>query len=847
MSGAKTKADKKAAAALAAEANRQTPAYLQGLKKKDKARQQAASAQAEAASAQTRALEAKERKRARLREAADKAHEASAEARAKKEQERERKRAEAEAARQNVPAYLQTPRRGLTEVERERFNVRAEEAKALKILGRRGGFGVPAPVQPGERPRVALIADVPGWAFDRNLQDAVAHLSDRMDAQILYVADQDRWPPLDNFHVVYLCHRWWFDVHKQVPWDRAKGSLRSAWLDPDGPKPVDIAWVERFRRYHVVTRDAYARWLPVMGDRLTYLTNPVNTDLFKEGPDHGEVIACWAGNTDHGLGSDLKGIHTVIRPACEAAGVPLRQAEFNDSRLPPEDMPEFYRGSTAVLCASEYEGAPNFVMEAMACGLLVIATAVGNVPEMRQSMIDNLGDTGIFIVPREAAAMESALKRIQEMSPERREDLASMNATEIRRRWSWGAWADRYADFLLGDVLPQERAEVVNVVVATHRPEWGRWPDTDDRDLAAVMDEPPVDRTMTYRGREFIVREHLYPVYEAFLALDLPLDRHYSELNNMRPLPAEISQRHVEQLRRFADERGCKVLWWEHAHLCRPQSIHGVKDVFPLKTLHFGDDAPGSSESKTFPVCDGFDALYYTMLVWDFDRGLLTADQYTDRGLDHPFFVPSTRSAGLDEWCHEHAFDINAKVRAIRAGSLQDTVWVGAMGGCQWRKDLLRALGKREPAWRASLGPLRLHGSNMLHGVAEPYEAGAGMGRACAAVYEDGLFGFNLQHSSIYNTRLRDLWVMGVCQIIHDRHDELATIGAVPWVHYVPFNGGLDDLWRVVDELRQDRERLADIIEAAWHFERGLEAEWSPKAVRAKIFTQYADEVVDAG
>ena len=47
-----------------------------------------------------------------------------------------------------------------------------------------------------------------------------------------------------------------------------------------------------------------------------------------------------------------------------------------------EDMPEYYNGIDIYVCTSRTEGTPNTVLEAMACGVPVISTDVGIVPEV---------------------------------------------------------------------------------------------------------------------------------------------------------------------------------------------------------------------------------------------------------------------------------------------------------------------------------------------------------------------------------------------------------------------------------------------------------------------------------
>jgi glycosyltransferase involved in cell wall biosynthesis len=107
-------------------------------------------------------------------------------------------------------------------------------------------------------------------------------------------------------------------------------------------------------------------------------------------------------------------------------------------------MPGFYRRSSVALCASLYEGASNSVMEAMAAGLAVIATDVGNHGEMVESQRKHLGDTGILLVERNPEAFAEALRSL---TPARMREMGRLNREEIAARWSWDAWRDRYVEF----------------------------------------------------------------------------------------------------------------------------------------------------------------------------------------------------------------------------------------------------------------------------------------------------------------------------------------------------------------------------------------------------------------
>jgi glycosyltransferase involved in cell wall biosynthesis len=71
------------------------------------------------------------------------------------------------------------------------------------------------------------------------------------------------------------------------------------------------------------------------------------------------------------------------------------------------DVRPFYALANALALPSHSEGSPNVVLEAMAAGVPVVATAVGGVPEIVTDCV-----TGLVVSSRKPAAMASALGRV---------------------------------------------------------------------------------------------------------------------------------------------------------------------------------------------------------------------------------------------------------------------------------------------------------------------------------------------------------------------------------------------------------------------------------------------------
>jgi glycosyltransferase involved in cell wall biosynthesis len=89
-----------------------------------------------------------------------------------------------------------------------------------------------------------------------------------------------------------------------------------------------------------------------------------------------------------------------------------------------DDIPECLAASDVFALSSSWEGSPLAVMEAMAAGLPVVATAVGGVPELVES-----GRQGILVPPGDRAALTNALRTLSNDSEKR---VAMGNAARAR-------------------------------------------------------------------------------------------------------------------------------------------------------------------------------------------------------------------------------------------------------------------------------------------------------------------------------------------------------------------------------------------------------------------------------
>jgi glycosyltransferase involved in cell wall biosynthesis len=121
-------------------------------------------------------------------------------------------------------------------------------------------------------------------------------------------------------------------------------------------------------------------------------------------------------------------------------------------QVPQGELPPILRSANAVVCVPWYEPFGIVPLEAMACGVPVIAASVGGLID---TVVD--GVTGIHVPPRDPEALAEAILQIVD-NPARAAELGRMGRTRARTRYSWTRVAQTTAKVYRGILAQAEPA-----------------------------------------------------------------------------------------------------------------------------------------------------------------------------------------------------------------------------------------------------------------------------------------------------------------------------------------------------------------------------------------------------
>ena len=304
------------------------------------------------------------------------------------------------------------------------------------------------------RPVVLCIVDRPNWAHDRKTDALARTLGGSYEIVKRYQAEVSA-ADLERADCVLLY--FWLQVEQvshlreelRKVRDRLVIGICSHYeLEGDWREPGLATLEEMARAVFVNNRLLLDAFAPRLSRPMYYTPNGVDTGFFRPAavpstPGRALRIG-WAGSLVNQT-AEHRGVHEFIAPAVAAVeGAELRLAVREEKWRDRDEMLDFYRSLDVYVCASRTEGTPNPCLEAAACGLPVVTTRVGNMPELIRD-----GENGFF-VERDAGDIAEKLRRLRDDPGLRdRLGLAARAAAEL---WDWRHQAARY-DAMFRDVL----------------------------------------------------------------------------------------------------------------------------------------------------------------------------------------------------------------------------------------------------------------------------------------------------------------------------------------------------------------------------------------------------------
>ena len=284
--------------------------------------------------------------------------------------------------------------------------------------------------------KVLFIVDIYGWAWDIASRELLAAMPD-VDGTVVDLMDFRKMEFNPAEWDMVLVYPW---VHRDVM-DRL--DPRNTVVCVAGGEQLDM--MPKFKRncsrFMVIgaCNKKIQRFMEKMFPmkKVMVLSHGVDTEKFRPEPvPHREFTVGWVGATQR----DIKRFG-FAKEICEEAGLPLKVAGRGpDATLYSHDeMPGFYNSVDVLLVTSMFEAHSLVVPEAMACGLPVISTNVGDLSEYVVNGVNGF----IFDPCCEKDKMPKTLQMLRD-NPDTAKKMGEEGRRTVLNMWRWENISNQY-------------------------------------------------------------------------------------------------------------------------------------------------------------------------------------------------------------------------------------------------------------------------------------------------------------------------------------------------------------------------------------------------------------------
>ncbi|WP_080873940.1 glycosyltransferase family 4 protein [Oceanobacillus timonensis] len=280
--------------------------------------------------------------------------------------------------------------------------------------------------------KILLVPGGPGWAFDHRAKDLLSLRFSEVQFKLKYVnkvktADQFAYDVIYpmSINIAKKLHEKTGIPYKQMATGITSVRVMEKYMLEGKKIPP---FIHEFRGINTASDEIVQQFkdeLSIFKTRVGINEKQFKPSTTKKNTE--EFVVGWVGRNDQSDYRKLKG-YDIVLDALEDLPVTFQFRTYKD-KVPREEMVNFYQGLDCFICSSSSEHIPLPVLEAASCGIPVISTKVGIVPELITNKKNGL------IVSRNAAAFRNAVKKLIN-NPEMKMNMSKNSRETILSAWT---------------------------------------------------------------------------------------------------------------------------------------------------------------------------------------------------------------------------------------------------------------------------------------------------------------------------------------------------------------------------------------------------------------------------